>query len=701
MKFGDSVYLLEPNVKRSTGTLRGIHLLRWLGFVHLGESRPQAIAATGALDTEDYERIRDAQEFLLRVRNEMHFGAGTAQDMMYRSEQVRLADALGFEGTETRLPVEQLMQQYFEHTSNVRNIVAHFAADVTSRSNWYLELLSWVSYREGNYRIGLQEIEATREGTKQLRGNLDEVLHLMSLANQYNKRIGHRTWRAIRESMMSTEEIEVTDSAAAHFMELLSGTARLGNLLRRLHELRVLEKLIPGFTHARHLLQFNEYHKYTVDEHCIRSVDRATDFATDKGSVGIEYRKIKNPQLLHLALLIHDLGKGFTEDHSEVGRRIAEDVGRKLKLSTTDTSTISFLVHRHLRLSHLAFRGDTSDENTMLKMAVEIGSPERLRMLYVLTCADFASVGPGVLNSWKIDVLTSVYFRLLEILSGEKPSANFEARVAPLRKALLEKVQNDPALPWYQDVIAALPQAYLMDGTSIEHIESDLARLANLPKSGAVAWGRYLPDREVIEYSIGGKHDVAPGIFYRLTGLLTSKRMNILSAEIHSLGDDIFLDRFYVEDRDFDGEPPGFRLDEISNGLVESLGEDYESPSFKATWQDAQRVESTRLTELPLKVRVDNSTSDKYTIIDVFTHDCVGLLYKIARVIFKLGLSVKIAKIGTYLDQVVDVFYVTDIAGKKIVESGRCEYIQNRITKAISSMHEKQAKKRQASVESK
>ena len=193
-------------------------------------------------------------------------------------------------------------------------------------------------------------------------------------------------------------------------------------MLHDLHEVGVLEKLIPAMVHARCLLQFNEYHKFTVDEHCLRAVEEAASLESDPRPWGDVYRSISQKRILHLALLIHDLGKGFPEDHSEVGRRIAEETAIGLGLPPRDAETLKFLVHKHLIMSHLAFRRDTSDDQLIVRFAVEVGSAEVLRMLYVLSCADLAAVGPGVLSSWKGEVLHDLYVRTLGHLSGDSPS---------------------------------------------------------------------------------------------------------------------------------------------------------------------------------------------------------------------------------------------------------------------------------------
>lgn len=684
MKYGETVYLLEPNVKRSRGGLRDLQMLRWIGFARYGQHDPKHLESSGLVSTSEYRSLRRAQDFLLRLRNEMHFHANSACDVLYRDDQLRIAELFGYEGRDGLRPVESFMQDYFSHTSAVRLAVGHFVDGARWRHPRLRRIVgSLGSHRVGrDFLVGPNYVSATRRGLEKLKSNLAEVLRLMDLTGRYDCRIDHPTWTAIRQAMMQRNDFDVDRVAAERFLSLMSQPNQLGRLLRRLHELRVLGKLVPGFEHVRCLLQFNEYHKFTVDEHSIQAVERVTEFGQQDSVLGQAYRDVKQKALLHLALLVHDLGKGFAEDHSEVGARIALQVAKTLFLSEQETETLRFLVHRHLMLSHLAFRRDTSDESIMVEHAAEIGSPAMLRMLFVLTCADLAAVGPGVFNQWKQEVLTQLYQRMMDHLSGGMASVA-PPRLAAKRDELLadERVQTDPA--WFQEQIAALPAAYL-DGPTQNNILDDLARLREIPRDKPMVWARYLPERNAVEYSVGIYEDAFRGIFHRVTGALTGQGLEILAAEIHSLADRLCLDRFYVQDGDYAGEPPPERCTTVTRAIVQALTNDgAQPPTFRRTWQDRPGSRSQNLTDLPIKVRIDNTTSDLFTIIDVFAHDRPGLLYRITRTLFELGLSVATARIGTYLDQVVDVFYVTDASGSKIQEDDRIQAIRKRVLDAI------------------
>ncbi|MGH7135026.1 MAG: DUF294 nucleotidyltransferase-like domain-containing protein, partial [Pirellulales bacterium] len=293
LQYGETVFLLEPNIKRSRGGLRDIQFLRWMAFARQGTPEIEALTSGGVLLPEDIVSLEQAREFLLRLRNEMHFHAGKANDLLDRTEQVRLAEVYGYQGVEGLLPVEQFMREYFRLTEGVSQVVMRFMAATRRRPRWTTLLAPLVSHQfEREFRVGPVHIQANPRGLARLQTDLTRIVHLAVVANHFNKPIAHDTCEAIRAAAPKLPD-EISPEAAAQFIALLDQPARLGDLLRNLHEMRVLEKIIPAFTHARCLLQFNEYHKYTVDEHCIRAVEHASDFSDDKGPLGHVYRHIK------------------------------------------------------------------------------------------------------------------------------------------------------------------------------------------------------------------------------------------------------------------------------------------------------------------------------------------------------------------------------------------------------------------------
>jgi [protein-PII] uridylyltransferase len=684
-QFGDTDHLLCPNVKRSRGALRDIQLIRWVGFAVYGESDLKNLERLGALLPIERRRLVSAHEFLLRLRNELHFQAGKSQDALERSEQLRLAEIYGFQGEEGLLPVEQFMRTYFEHTGEVRYASSNFVAGAR-RHNTLIAFFGWLFSLsvDGDYMVGPQQIRATRRGSQKLRGDVAEVLRLMDLSNQYDKRIDHPTWQTIRQAMSDRDVVELSPEAIRRFLSLMSEPARLADLLQRLHQLRVLEQLIPPLRHARSLLQFNEYHKFTVDEHCIQAVQRATEFLNDPRPVGEAYRQVRNKRTLHLALLLHDLGKGFPDDHSELGRQFAIDTARHLGLSARETELIAFLVEKHLLMAHIAFRHDLTNESVVVSFAAEVGTLERLRLLFVLTCADVAAVGPGVLNSWKLDLLTELYESTREHLSSDFQGPTTKQRLNQLREQLIAGIQDPSRIDWWKTQIKGLPASYLQ-AKSLPRMMTELRRLAALPSDEAMAWGVYAAERQAVEYTVGTHEEIVPGIFHRLTGVLSSTGHSILTAEIHTLAENLVLDRFYVQDMDYSGAPSQERIDQVCGALVKALREPTDAgPAFRRVWKIGTQNATPALRPLPERVGFDNTTSDRHTIVSVFAYDRVGLLYAVTRTLFVLGLSVHVAKIATYLDQVLDVFYVTDQQGRKVLDEGQLDEIRRRLLEALA-----------------
>jgi len=685
LRYGETVFLLEPNVKRSRGTLRDLQLLRWVGLARYGQADPVELARAGLLPEKDLDVILRAREFLLRLRNELHFHAGKAADVLDRGEQLRIAELYGYQPVKGMLPVEQFMRDYFRHTDQVSHVVGQFLNKARSREslNWWLTTLFGHRVQDG-LRVGPAGVVATRRGLEKLRGSFRAIIELVDLANLYDKPIAASTWDEVRRQAPQLPAVPDPDSCR-HFVSLLSHPARLGQMLRDLHEIGILERFVPSLAHARGLLQFNQYHKYTVDEHCLRAVEAAVDLVHDEGSLGRAYRWIGRKRLLHLALLIHDLGKGFPEDHISVGTRLAEETAQRLNLAPLDAETLKFLVANHQMMGTLAFRRDTSDEQMVIRFAVEVGSPELLAMLFVLTAADYSAVGPGVWDGWKSEILTGLYNRAMEHLAGDVTPTSRDEQLQQRREAVLAWLGIYREDEWFLNHLQALPSAYLMS-TPGRQIADDLRMLNGLDPDDVIAHGTFMPESGTVQFTVGTRENIVPGIFHRLTGALSSLGLVILSAQINTLPDGLVIDRFWVSDPDFTGPPPADRIEQVNHLLVQALrSPSSQTPTFRRRWRLGQHAESP-LPAIPTRVQVDNSSSQRYTVFDIFAQDRVGLLYTITRRLFELDLSVERAKIATHLDQVLDVFYVTDRNGSKVTDEQRLWTIRQELAKVIDSL---------------
>ena len=289
-----------------------------------------------------------------------------------------------------------------------------------------------------------------------------------------------------------------------------------------------------------------------------------------------------------------------------------------------------------------------------------------------------------MLTDWKLQLLTELYLRARRHLTGEEASQGAAQEADRRRQRLRELAPASSQDPWWQEQIAALPDSYLLSD-SPQRMSRTLGTLRQLGCNDAIAWSTYSNQLKISIYFVGTYESVTAGIFHKLAGALTGKGLQILSAEIHTLANDLVLDRFFVEDPDFTGAPPDDRTDEVCDALVRALTSDAEkAPVFRNLWSPHQGATAADYAEMPTQVRFDDATSAQFTIVTVFTYDRRGLLYSIARTLFELDLDVHVAKIGTYLDQVVDVFYVTDRQGRKIYSQEKRNEIRKRLEEALS-----------------
>jgi [protein-PII] uridylyltransferase len=688
-EFGETVYLLRPNIKRSRGGLRDIHLIRWLGFVRFGVTDIQELLKRGGISTTDTKQLMASQEFLLQIRNEMHFHAGRAHDGLGRNEQVRLAELLGYSGDDALLSVETFMRDYFRYTSRITYISDHLVAKMLNRNvRGTSMVLSPLLSRQidEHYIISGNEIGISKNSLNAAKHDLELVLRLMQLACLHDKKLQHDTWIAIRHAMLKFPDIKFTREAARMFMALLSNTQRLGGLLRRLHETQVLQQIIPGFKHVRGLLQFNEYHMYTVDEHSLRAVENAIAFERESSVVGRTYRNIKDKNLLHLALLLHDLGKGFPEDHSIVGERIAEKTGIRLDLPDEDIATIKFLVRHHLLMSHIAMHRDINDLEMVAEFASKLGSVNILNMLFVLTCADVSAVGPEVLTPWKMQLLTDLFHRCTEVLAGDGDAgaAASNQHVKDICQRVAVHGKSEVAKQWLLETTQNLPNNYLQSH-SAEDIASRFLPIRTLKEGEPKCWIEFDEKRLLYRICLANLDRRRSGNFYRLTGLLSSLGLKIRSADIKPLSGPIMFFAFQFQDTEHgEGELPTWRTDEIKKKAVEVLtGQQTGPPKFRKKWGE-EETRALQLSRPEINVKTNNRAVNHATIIDVFAFDKPGLLYQISKKIYRLGLDVTYARISTYAHQIIDVFYVTDEDGNKIRNQNQLQIIRNEIKRAVT-----------------
>ncbi|MGB0758122.1 MAG: [protein-PII] uridylyltransferase [Rubripirellula sp.] len=686
-KWGDTAYLLRPNVKRSRGALRDIQLIRWIGFARYGETDLERLVKLGALPEEDYRYLRKAYAFMLRLRHELHFREGKTLDVLDRGTQLEIAEEWGYEGSEGILPVEQFMQDYFDNTRNVRYAAAYFVDDAQSRPLIHRAVESVLSREVAEHiRMGPTHIWVPKDHLEQFASSLPDILRLMSLANQHCRRITHQTWQAIRQAMQDRVSRPPDAETIDAFLSLLSRPGRLAPLLRRLHELRVIEQLIPEFKHMRGLLQFNAYHKYTVDAHSFRAVEAATELQNAEGGMGRRYRRLADKRLLHLALLIHDIGKGYEEDHSIVGARIAKETAKRLNLDPVTAETLEWLVLKHLAVNVVAFRHDLSDPQIVLAFAAEVGSIRRLELLVVHSYADLVAVGPGVATDWKVNLIEDLYKRTRRYFdSGSLPGSPDDPEIELKRSEVREQLQQLNSYEQCFKLLDRMPLSLLSRADS-DHLAKQIELVVRSLGDGALCTSSYDERFNATRYTVIRREDEhSIGTFARATGVLSTSGLTILRAQIEMVGD-LAWDNYWVTDLEAPAEQQVEARHETICArvchLLDSPGEPL--PAHRRKWDSQNPREGESVNVLPTKVVFDNDTVERYTILSFFAYDEVGLLYRIAATLAKMNVVLHFAKIDTHLDQVADVFYVSEPDGSKLTNSERRAEIRNELLSICS-----------------
>jgi [protein-PII] uridylyltransferase len=691
---GSTTKQLEPDLKRSLGGLRDLHFIRWIGFAHYGIRDIDGLRSRGILNTHDARALTEAYEFLVGVRTDMHLSGGRAADVLTRDEQLNITRARGIQGSQGQRDVERFMQSYFQHTAAVAEISERFARRHLRGTLGQRALAKLTARHIDGYflrsRLGIDVDPSHRE---HVCSSLERLLELYHHCLVYDLAPVPDLVESIREAVPNIEP-DMTHAGGRMFRSLLREPGNLGRVLRSMYHTGVLELVIPDMAHARGLLQFNQYHHYTVDEHTFRAIEACRNFETDPGPVGSAYRNAKHKGTLNLAILLHDIGKGYEEAHSDVGARIARRIAEDWQMSKNKADMLVFLVHKHLKMSHLALRRDTTDVNLLVEFAHEVGRPELLRMLYVLTAADIQAVGPGAWTDWKAGLLDELYNRAMLILSGcpvERLDEEFRNKVRNevIKLITANRSRESEEVRSLLTLFDKFPTHYLVDEPAEDLVE-DLQAVNGLEPNGLCVHGHY-NDNGTAEYRVITSGNMAVGCFHRIAGALTANRMAIVTARICTTDDGVVVDSFTIVDDDFAGQIPEHRIESVCETLRAVLRDERSvADMFRSGQRYGAKPRSELFSNLVTRVVVDNDVSEKYTVIDVFAHNMPGLLFVVTRAIHRMKLSVALAKISTHFDQVLDVFYVSDLDGNKLSDDAAAAKVQSLLMDELNGFAEVQ-----------
>jgi [protein-PII] uridylyltransferase len=679
-RYGDSVYLLEPQVKEGQGGLRELHAALWMAKVKFKTNRLGELVQKGVLSEREAEEIEAARDFLFRVRNSLHFLARQHQDQLTFEFQEEIAPLLGFRDSANLKGVEHMMRQYYLAATTLERFLAEMIERCTAPRR---SVFSFGWNRARRLRPGVAIVQGLLHVTDP--GILVEdpvnLLRVFLDAQRHGVEIIHASRRLLRRhAHLLDEEVRVRPDAVGVFKEILRGR-NVAHTLRAMHEAGVLGAFLPEFGALTCMVLHDAYHIYTVDEHSLRAVQelewlRAGKYQEMVPLLTHVMRDVDRHDLLLLGMLLHDIGKGRGGGHSERGAAMCAAIAERLQLNADEAEQVRFLVAHHLNMSHLAQRRDIHDPRLILDFAARVGTLDNLKRLYLLTFADMRAVGPQIWNSWHDMLLAELYLRTAEAFEREELiEQDYQERAARIRARVAASAKV--AAEIRDRFLAEMPERYFLSTTE-ETILRHLELFARYQKDDVICEVRHFRERAFSEWTVLTRD--RRGLFSRVTGVLLAQGMNILTANIHTGASGVSLDVFRISH----GEQPEVamrpeRWQRAEEQLRKVLAGELDVEELVERARPALSAGRRYKPKVPTHIDVDNEVSAHYTVLDVYTHDRVGLLFTITNTLFHLGLSIHIAKITTNVDQVLDVFYVTDERGRKITDPDEIERIRREL----------------------
>ena len=667
---GESRYKVEPNIKDGKGGLRDLHTLYWIGkYVH-GVQNPAALVSAGLLSEEEYQRFERAERFFWAVRCHLHMIAGRAEERLTFDHQQQLAALMHYADRPGKSAVERFMQFYFLNAKAVGDLTGIFLAQLDEQMarkgfRFTLPTIRRRPRHLGGLMLDRGRLSIADDGW--FKDDPVRLLELFATAARERLEIHPTAMRvAARDSRLISGKIRSDRRANALFLEVLTNVNGPDVVLRWMNEAGVFGRFIPDFGRVVAQMQFDMYHHYTVDEHSIRAIGLLAaiergELADDHPLATALFRQLASRRALYVAVLLHDIAKGRGGDHSVLGADIALKLCPRLGLDAGETETVAWLVRYHLLMSATAFKRDLADPKTIDDFIRQVQSPERLRLLLILTVVDIRAVGPGTWNDWKRLLLRSLFDAAEERLRlGHKQRG---------RSGLIQDRQDalGEALGWKRSAVRAhvrrLPDSYWLAESPAMHLANAKQMAAagahfgdarpsivteDEPGAGATRVTVFAPDRE--------------GLFYRICAGLAAAGANIIDARIHTTRDGMALDNLLVQDAQGSAYGDGRLRDRLTRAVAAALA----SEALPALLTQDLRARKTSAFRVAPSVAIAERASSRLTVIEINARDRPALLAALSRAILDAGHQIYSAHIATYGERAVDVFYVATGAGKKL-----------------------------------
>ncbi len=631
-KAGAVRYRVEPNIKDGKGGLRDLNTLFWIARSLAPDSPLGARVMDDLLTARERRTFEEAFDFLWRVRCHLHLAAGRAEEKLTFDLQPEVARRMGWRGRGDEPAVERFMRRYFLVARDVGALTRAMSATLEARQQ--KKTLSLSRLIPGRRRdLGVEGFveDAGRLSVTGPEVFADDPVKLLTLfvtADRHDLDLHPHAFSAVTRSLgLVTPRLRRAPQATAALLHILAHGQRPYRVLTIMNEAGLLGRFLPEWGRIVGQTQFNMYHAYTVDEHTLQAIGIINDI--HRGKLKADHplaseviHLIADPEALMLAMLLHDVGKGGDRGQLEDGAISARRACERLGLEPRRIELVVWLVRHHLALSDYAQKRDVSDPDTVRAFAELVGDPERLRMLLVLTVADIRAVGPGVWNSWKGQLMRSLYAAVEALFRGEA-------------------VQTTDPLA---DRAGLVARAFAC-GAAAEARTGAAGRIEQTTEIALAARDR-------------------PGLFADLAAVLAAAGADVTGARVATAADGTVLDVFQVQDGADQpyGQAEPRRLTQLIAALeAAARGEASVPPPPMPPASPRRAVFDVR----PV-VMIDNAASAEATVIEVSGADRPGLLAELSRTLTDHDLSIRSAHVASFGERAVDSFYVTDARGRKL-----------------------------------
>ena len=718
-RYGESAFLVEPNIKEGLGGLRDMQTLYWMTRLLLGTTRmrdlvcrdaAQAGAGTpgagtpgaGLLTDTEARHARRSWDFLWTVRFHLHYVAGRAEERLTFDMQPVVGARMGYTHHGRQVGVERFMRHYFLTARDVMRLTHVLEPQLVRAAQGTPALLPTADQALTNAGFTLLDGELLPIDPDRFGHDPITMLQLLLIARDRGLALHPLAIHLLIRHERGAVRLRGDPAANAILLDLLCGTMESPRTdgavqLGTLNETGLLGRLLPDWSRIVGQMQFDTYHVFTVDEHTIEAVrvlnalelgrlvditpaasELASDLALDPSS----------RRALYVALLLHDIAKGRGGDHSELGAEIAQGLGPRLGLSAEETETVSWLVLHHLLLSTVAFKRDIDDPKTILDLADTIQSPARLRLLLMLTVADMRAVSPRVWNAWKATLLIELYTRVADVLEGGLATTERDVRVSRAKEAASALMIEDGLSAPDRAAFLALgyPSYWLAFEPETHARHARLVLEAERAGAPLTVEAQPLPARAVTEIVVYATDHA--GLFSRIAGALAVAGASIVDARIHTLNNGRALDTFWVQDA-ADGafEQPN-RLARLPALIEQALSGELALTEAIDGSLSTVLGRRMRAIHVPPRVVVDNRASNTHTVIEVNGRDRPGLLHEVTDAISRQGLQIASAHVTTYGVRAVDVFYVKDVFGLKVTNERKLTALRESLLGVLAARNE-------------